>query len=92
MKYINTFFDLEPTKTIYKITLLYTWPFTQQNEHCDWLVLGHVPLIKFKIQMYPDRDTIPQLLPAQDVLLRFLTEKSKYTTKHFMSGPMGNYS
>ena len=26
--------------------LLYT--FTQQNEHCDWLILGRVPLIKFK--------------------------------------------
>ena len=22
--------------------------FTQQNEHCDWLILGRVPLIKFK--------------------------------------------
>lgn len=20
----------------------------RQNEHCDWLILGHVPLIKFK--------------------------------------------
>ena len=28
--------------------LLYTLTCTQQNEHCDWLVLGHVPLIKFK--------------------------------------------
>ena len=27
-----------------------------------------------QIQMYPDRDTIPQLLPALDVLLRLLTE------------------
>ena len=33
-----------------------------------------------QIQMYPDRDTIPQLLP----------EKSKYITKHLMSGPSGN--
>ena len=40
--------------------------------------------------MYPDRDTIPQLLPAPDVLLRLLQEKSKYITKHLMSGPSGN--
>ena len=23
--------------------------FTQQNEHCDWLILGHVPLIKSNV-------------------------------------------
>ena len=28
--------------------LLYTLTFGQQNEHCDWLILGHVALIKFK--------------------------------------------
>ena len=28
--------------------LLYNLTFTQQNEHRDWLILGHVPLIKFK--------------------------------------------
>ena len=28
--------------------LLYTTTFTQQNEDCDWLILGHVPLFKFK--------------------------------------------
>ena len=22
--------------------------FTEQNEHCDWLILGHVLMIKFK--------------------------------------------
>ena len=33
-----------------------------------------------QIQMYPDRDTIPQLLPAPDALLRLLQEKSKYIT------------
>ena len=27
-----------------------------------------------QVQMYPDRDTIPQLLPAQDVLRRLLKE------------------
>ena len=43
-----------------------------------------------QIQMYPDRDTIPQLLHAPDVLLRLLQEKSKYITKHLMSGPSGN--
>ena len=36
---------------------------------------------------YPDQDTIPQLLSAPDVLLLLLPEKSKYTTKHLMSGP-----
>ena len=35
---------------------------SQQSEHCDWLVLGHVA--PDQIQMYPDRGTIPQLLPA----------------------------
>ena len=43
-----------------------------------------------QIQMYPDGDTIPQLLPAPDVLLRLLKEKSKYITKHLMYGPSGN--
>ena len=35
-----------------------TWPrtqyeetFTQLNEHCDCLILGHVPLIKFKCNL-----------------------------------------
>ena len=40
--------------------------------------------------MYPDRDIIPQALPAPDVLLRLLAEKSKYITKNLMSGPLGN--
>ena len=33
-----------------QMKLLHTWTLTQQNEHCDWLILGHVPLhlIKFK--------------------------------------------
>ena len=30
-----------------------------------------------QIQMYPNRDTILQLLPAPDVLLRLLQERSK---------------
>ena len=33
------------------------------------------------IRMYPDRDTIPQLLPAPDALLWLFKEKSKHTTK-----------
>ena len=41
--------------------------------------------------MYPDWDTIRQLLPAPEVLLRLLQEKSKYITKHLMSGHLGNY-
>ena len=32
--------------------------------------------------MYPNRDTIPPLLPAPDVLLRLLTDSLKYITKH----------
>lgn len=43
-----------------------------------------------QIQMYPDRDTIPQLLPAPDVLLRLVKETSKYITQHLMYGPSGN--
>ena len=29
-------------------SLSYSYTFIRQNEHCDWLILGHVPLIKFK--------------------------------------------
>ena len=54
-----------------------------------WLV-GSSSRAPDQIQMYPDRDTILQLLPAPDVLLRLLTEKSKYTTKQLMSGPSEN--
>ena len=43
-----------------------------------------------QIQVYPDRETIPELLPAPDVLLRLLKEKSKYLSKHLMYGPSGN--
>ena len=41
-----------------------------------------------QIQMYPDRDTMPQLLPAPAVLLWLLKEKN--ITKHLISGPSGN--
>ena len=42
-------------------------------------------------QMYPDRDTIVQLLPARRVcLFVFAIWKSKYITKHLMYGPSGN--
>ena len=43
-----------------------------------------------KIQTNPDRDTIPESLPASDVLLRLLKEKPKYITKHLTYGPLGN--
>ena len=44
-----------------------------------------------QIQMYPDRDTIAQLLPARRLcLFVFAIWKSKYITKHFMYGPSGN--
>ena len=33
---------------VQQVVLLYSKTFTQQNEHYDWLILGHVPLIKFK--------------------------------------------
>ena len=42
-----------------------------------------------RLPCYPDRDAIPQSLPAPHVLLRLLKEKSKYVTKHLMSGPSG---
>ena len=50
-----------------------------------------------QIQMYPDRDTIAQLLPARHLCLfvfaLWLFEgKSKDITKHFMYDPSGNYS
>ena len=44
-----------------------------------------------QIQMYPDRDTIAQLLPARRLcLFVFATWQSKYITKHLMYGPSGN--
>ena len=36
-------FDLDLT-----MELLSAYTFNQQSEHCDWLILGHVPMIKFK--------------------------------------------
>ena len=36
------------TWTTGQTRMLYSQTFTQQNKHCDWLILGHVPLIKFK--------------------------------------------
>ena len=32
--------------------LHYTLTFPKQNEHCDWLILGHVPLIKFNFTVW----------------------------------------
>ena len=61
---------------------------TQQNQHCDWLILGHVPLIKFRcipigIQF---RSSCPRriqehLFVCLFALLRLLKGKSKYITK-----------
>ena len=31
-----------------QLMLLYTLTFTQLNEHWDWLIFGHLSLIKFK--------------------------------------------
>ena len=48
-----------------------------------------------QIQMYPDRDTIAQLLPARRLNLFVFAiwlfkGKSKYITKHSVYGPSGN--
>ena len=44
-----------------------------------------------QIQIYPDRDTIAQLLPARRLCLFVFTIRLfKYTTKHLMYGPSGN--
>ena len=48
-----------------------------------------------QIQMYPDRDTIVQLLPTRRLYLFgfaiwLFKKKSKYITKHLMYGPSGN--
>ena len=48
-----------------------------------------------QIQLYPDWDTIAQLLPARRIQQRvfaiwFFKGKSKYITKHLMYGPSGN--
>ena len=50
-----------------------------------------------QIQMYPDRDTIVQLLPARQIKQHdfakwLLKGKSKYTTKHSLYGPSGNHT
>ena len=42
------------------------------------------------IQMYPDRDTIAQVIALTPSLLSVLAIKCKYTTKHLMYGPSGN--
>ena len=44
--------------------------FYSTNDHCDWFILGHVPLIKLKCiptSCYTDRGTIAQLLPARRI-------------------------
>ena len=60
-----------------------------QGTRSNWLTLGHVPLTKYK--MYPDWDTIPQLLPSElFVWSAVIVEGKVYTTKHLMYGPLGN--
>ena len=65
---------------------------SQQNEHCDWLILGHMPLIKIKCiptGIWPGYSV--QLLPARRLcFFVFAIWKSKYITKHLMYGPLGN--
>ena len=41
-------FQLLLVNTNFYVILLYTQTFTQQNMHCEWLILGHVSLIKLK--------------------------------------------
>ena len=59
-----------------------------------WFVDSY-PCAPDQIQMYPDQDTIAQLLPMhriqQHVFAMWLFKgKSKCTTKHLMNGPLGN--
>ena len=63
---------------------LYTKPFTQQKEHCDWLILGHVSLIKFKL--YPDRDTITQLSPVRQIKQHMFCHMIVYTLNVWFRG------
>ena len=35
----------KPNCFIKQLVLLYAQTFTQENEHCDWMILDHVPLI-----------------------------------------------
>ena len=59
---INLFLD--------QTLLLYTPTFTQQNEHCDWLILGHMPLIKFKC--IPTRIQLRNCCPCAEYNSMFL--------------------
>ena len=68
--------------------LLYSYTFIQRNEHCDWLILGHMPLIKFKCIPVGYNCTVVACAP--NTTARLLKGKSKYITKHLMYGPSGN--
>ena len=64
--------------------ILYSWTFTRQNEHCDWFILGHVPLIKSKciptgIQL---RSCCLHAILVCVFAIRLFKGKSKYITKH----------
>ena len=62
---------------------------SEQGTRNNWLILGHVPLTKYK--MYSHRDTIPQLLPSElFVCSAVIVEGKVYTTKHLMYGPSEN--
>ena len=81
------------TSGVWEVLLLYSWTFTQLNTAL-WLV-DSWSRIPDQIQMYPDRDTIAQLLPVHRLRLFVFAvwlfkEKSKYVTKHLMYGPSGN--
>ena len=74
---------------------LYTETFTQQNEHCDWLILGHILLIKLKcipkgIQFIFVTCVLNTIAHLFVFAIRLLKGESKYITKHLMYGPSGN--
>ena len=80
------------TSGVWEVLLLCSWTFTQLNTAL-WLV-DSWSRIPDQIQMYPDRDTIAQLLPVHRLRLFVFAvwlfkEKSKYVTKHLMYGPSG---
>ena len=71
-----------------KTTEIVIQTFTQQNEHCDWLILGHVPLINLNVSRPGYNCAIVARTPL--CFFVFAISKSKYITKHLMYGPSGN--
>ena len=88
------FSHLKWTVSISTSTFMWATSCAQQNEHCDWLILGHVPAIKFKC--------IPTRIQLRSCCLRtscaifvcfcyiLFKGKSKYITEHLTYGPSGN--